>query len=279
MKFRGRSDELFEIVDINNSNKALLNEHIEGQLTVLWFTEDGNKLQIDLEERTFDKDVVICLTSFSKVKVHTISQAKFIRFNSPFYCILNHDSEVGCKGVLFFGARNIPVLYPTENDLKLLDNLVKTFYIEMESKDELQLEMLQMLLKRLLILCTRIYKTQENFNDLSHDQQDIVREFNFLVEQHFKTKHSVSEYAELLNKSPKTLSNLFGKFHDRSPLQLIQHRIMLEVRRLLTYTSRPISEIAYEVGFNDPQSFSRFFKKNEGQAPSEYRLSQSDYSA
>ena len=101
---------------------------------------------------------------------------------------------------------------------------------------------------------------------------DIVREFNYLVEKHFKEKHSVAEYASLLNKSPKTLSNLFGKMHDRSPLKVIQDRLMLEARRLLRYTEKPISEIGYEIGFNDIQSFSRFFKKNEGRSPSEFRI-------
>ncbi len=272
MKYRGRSDEFFEIIELDKSNQSIINEPVEGQLSVIWFTDDDNILTIDLKEHKFGKNVILCLTSFNKVSAKQISSAKFFRFNVPFYCILTHDSDVGCKGILFYGSSNVPILYPGADDLKILDNLTKTFYLEMESKDELQMEMLQMLLKRMLILCTRIYKTQDNFNELSMDQQDIVREFNFLVEQHFKTKHSVAEYASLLNKSPKTISNLFGKLHDKTPLQMIQQRIMLEVRRLLTYTSQPISEIAYEVGFNDLQSFSRFFKKHEGMAPSEYRL-------
>ena len=141
----------------------------------------------------------------------------------------------------------------------------------MVSKDNLQLEMLQMMLKRFLILCTRIYKTQENFNAINNKQVDLVREFNFLVEQHFKDKHSVAEYATILNKSPKTISNLFGKISDKSPLQIIQNRIMIEVRRMLRYTDMPVSEIGYEVGYQDIQSFSRFFKKHEGISPSEFR--------
>ena len=120
--------------------------------------------------------------------------------------------------------------------------------------------------------CTRIYKAQEQIEVIPKLEVDIVREFNFLVEQHFKEKHSVSEYADMLNKSPKTLSNLFGKFHTKSPLKMIQDRIMLEARRMLRYTEKPVSEIGYDLGFNDIQSFSRFFKKNEGHSPSEFRL-------
>ena len=56
-----------------------------------------------------------------------------------------------------------------------------------------------------------------------------------------------------------------------TPLQFIQNRIMLEARRLLTYSEKAVSEIGYELGFSDIQVFSRFFKKNEGCSPQKFR--------
>ena len=145
------------------------------------------------------------------------------------------------------------------------------FAIEMVSKDDLQNDMLQMMLKRLLILCTRVYKEQTELTSFDKKQLDIVREYNYLVETHFKTKHQVADYAEMLNKSPKTLSNLFKKYNEKSPLQIIQSRTILEARRLLRYSDKSIKEIAYEIGYEDIQSFSRFFKKVEGSSPSEFK--------
>ncbi len=244
---------------------------IDGQLSIYWFEEDDNCLIIDAKDYVFNKNQLICLTSMHKVIVQKLGKVKYLRFNAPFFCILNHDSEVGCKGILFFGSSNLPLLNPSVEDLTILETVWKMILIEMESRDNLQLEMLQMMLKRLLILCTRIYKSQENYQAIDNIQTDIVREFSFLVEQHFKEKHSVSEYADLLNKSPKTISNLFKKVSDKSPLQIIQNRIMIEVRRMLRYTELPISEIGYQVGYQDIQSFSRFFKKHEGVSPSQFR--------
>ncbi len=271
MIYKGGTDEYFEVVTLNSENKNLISESMDGQLSLLWFEDDNNKLIIDTIEYSFGKNELISLTSFQKVEALKLTSAKFIRFNSPFYCILDHDSEVGCKGILFYGSRNLPVIKPSEEDLEILSTVWKMLVIEMKSKDNLQLEMLQMMLKRILILCTRIYRSQENYEAIDNGKVDIIREFNFLVETHFKEKHSVSEYAEILNKSPKTLSNLFGKLSDRTPLQLIQNRILLEVKRLLRYTDMPVSEVGYEVGFNDVQSFSRFFKKKEGVSPSDFR--------
>ena len=271
MKYHGHTDEFFEIVDINASYDEPITEPIEGQLSVIWFMEDDNQIKIDSQPYTFNKNQIVCLTSFHKLDVQKVGKTKVLRFNSPFYCLINHDSEVGCKGILFFGSKSIPVLIPEGEDIKTICSITQMVELEMQSKDGFQQEMLQMLLKRLLIMCTRIYKTQTKLDTIPSSDSDLIREFNFLVEQHFKEKHSVAEYAKMLNKSPKTLSNLFGKIHDKTPLKLIQERLMLESRRLLRYTDTPISEIGYAIGFQDIQSFSRFFKKNQGQAPSEYR--------
>jgi len=172
---------------------------------------------------------------------------------------------------LFFGASNLPIIALPEAEIKKFEMLWSVFEMEMESADELQLEMLQMLLKRLLILLTRLYKMQNDFSAANHSQLELVREFNFLVEKHFKSKHAVSEYAELMFKSPKTLSNLFSKLGAKTPLQYIRERIMLEARRLLTYTDMSVKEVAYEIGYDDIPTFSRFFKKNEGLSPTDFK--------
>jgi len=273
MKYIGRTDEYFEIVDVDHSLMDRINEPVDQALSIIWFEEDDNKFNVDSKDYVFNKDEIITLTGFHNVRIDKIGQAKYLRFNRPFYCILDHDSEVGCKGILFYGSARLPIIRPNAQDIDRLQTVWKMANDEMESRDTLQQEMLQMMLKRLLILFTRIYKAQDGYESIQTTQVDIVREFNFLVEQHFREKHAVSDYAALLNKSPKTLSNLFGKLYEKTPLQLIQQRIMLEVRRLLRYTDSPISEIGYEVGFNDVQSFSRFFKKNEGVSPSEFRVS------
>ena len=142
---------------------------------------------------------------------------------------------------------------------------------EMASNDSLQEEMLQMMLKRLLIIYTRIYKSQVNLSQVENESTDVIREYYFLVEQHFKEKFSVAEYSDLMNKSPKTLSNIFKKLGSKSPLQYIKDRRMLEAKRLLSYTDIPVSEIGYQLGFSDIQSFSRFFKREEGVSPKDFR--------
>ncbi|WP_243633536.1 helix-turn-helix domain-containing protein [Oceanihabitans sediminis] len=238
---------------------------------MVWFKEDGNKINIDAVDYVFNANEIISLTEFHTIKVEAILDAILIRWNRSFYCVVDHDSEVGCKGILYYGASTVPIIKLDEKHIDILTTLFKMLYIEMESRDNLQLEMLQMMLKRLLILCTRLYKDQHLVSKLRTQSIDIIREYNYLVEQHFKTKHTVKEYAQLLFKSPKTLSNLFKKYGDTTPQQFIQNRIMLEAKRLLTYTDKTISEIGFELGFSDVQAFSRFFSKQEGVSPQKFR--------
>ncbi len=271
MKYHGPNDEYFEVVNITESNCDLLKESPASVLSLLWFVTDGNKLTIDAVGQVFDNNKITFLTEFHKVEIGQVHRLRLLRFNRPFYCILDHDSEVSCKGLLYYGASRLPVILPSDQELDILNTVWKMICIEMESKDNLQLEMLQMMLKRLLILCTRIYKNQDDFQALETDKVDLLREFNFQVEMHFREKHTVAEYAALLNRSPKTIANLFRKSSHTTPLQLIQERLMLEARRLLKYTGKTVSEIGYELGFSDVQAFSRFFRKKEGISPLAFR--------
>ena len=270
MTFTGSTNEYLQLKTLEQSDCNVFGETIEGSLTILWFQGDANELVIDGKLYTFNKNQIVFLTEFHQVNVNHLEQTRFLRFNRQFYCVIDHDTEVGCKGLLFFGASQLPVIQIQEEDLLQFETLWTMFSIEMQSEDNLQIDMLQMMLKRYLILCTRLFKAQDQYPE-EKIETDIIRDFNFLVEQHFKTKHSVAEYAELLNKSPKTLSNIFSKLGSKTPLQYIQERKMLEARRRLRYSDLQIQEIAYEIGYDDIQTFSRFFKNQEGVSPSVYK--------
>lgn len=275
MKYTGITGEYFEIQHIDSTNCDPLKEQIMDTLRLIWFTSDNNSVIIDGISYTFHTNDIIFLTQFNLLEYETINTVNLLRFNRPFYCILDHDSEVGCKGILYYGSTNVPKINPNEGEIKILETAFEMAGFEFEMEDNLQLEMLQMMLKRILILCTRIYKQQTDLHKLETNQNNLVRNFNYLVETHFREKHTVAEYADLLFKSPKTISNVFKKLGEKSPLQFIQKRILLEARRLLWYSQKDVSEIAYEIGFNDIQTFSRFFKNQQGLSPTQYRDSQS----
>ncbi len=270
MEFRGSTGSYFQVRDISYSGREAIEKSDPSELSLLWFQESGSELRIDSQPYRPQKNELYCLTDFHEVEVLSLSRVMLLKWNKPFFCVINHDSEVGCKGILFYGAQSVPIISMTDGDAETLSTIWKMLEQEMISDDGLQEEMLQMMLKRILIVSLRMYKEQTELHHVELKQIDIIREYNFLVEQYYKEKHTVADYAELLNKSPKTLSNLFKKIGSKSPSQYIKDRKMLEARRLLTYTNMTVSEVGYELGFLDVQSFSRFFKKFQGVSPAEY---------
>lgn len=250
---------------------AALSAPLPSGLTLIWFKEK-QEVQIDGQPYSIKANQVLCLTEFHHIESAQYDSARFIRFNRSFYCIKDHDDEVSCKGLLFYSASQPPIITIPRAEEEKFELLWKMFSLEMATADNLQFEMLQMMLKRFIILCTRLYKKQHELLTVKADRLNVLREFNFLVELNFRQHHNVAAYAELLHKSPKTLANLFAQQGMGRPLQIIQDRIMLEARRLLRYTDKPVKEIAYELGYDDIQAFSRAFRQNEGLTPSDFRV-------
>jgi AraC-like DNA-binding protein len=198
------------------------------------------------------------------------SVASFL-FNREFYCLNDHDQEVSCNGILFYGTQEVPIVSIPEEQVSKFKLLYQIFIDEFNTEDKIQGDMLQMLLKRLIIICTRLAKEQLILKKIDHSQVEMVRRFNFLVDVHYKTKRQVSDYADLLNKSPKTLANTFLIYNQKTPHQIIHDRIALEAKRMLQFSDKHTKEIAFELGFEEPANFSKFFKKLVGESPSEYR--------
>jgi AraC family transcriptional activator of pobA len=113
---------------------------------------------------------------------------------------------------------------------------------------------------------TRVTQTADEpcFNKLVFD-------FNALVDKHFVDQRSVNFYASALNLHPNSL-NAVIKFHSGlSAKSMINRRIIEESRCLLSNTTLSVKETAICLGFDDPNYFSYFFKRETGLAPIEYR--------
>ncbi|MEO6490044.1 MAG: helix-turn-helix domain-containing protein [Ferruginibacter sp.] len=272
MQFTGSLKENFLLSSLAEENFDILKQTIKTGLTILWNLKEDAFLFVDGIEYCLKQNQIIFLTEFHMLQVEKINESRLLRFNRPFYCI-NHNSDDDCNGILFFGAAQVPIIQLPEHEVENFDNIWRMLNKEMQLKNDMQIDMLRTMLKQLVILCTRLHKEQNNTAHIEKGKLDIVRKFNSLVEMNYKSIHGVAEYAAMLNKSPKTLCNLFLQFNQKTPLYGIQSRILLEARRLLHYTDRTIKDITYELGFEDIQTFSRFFKNKEGMSPKEFRQS------
>lgn len=241
--------------------------------TIAWNTGQPQTVTIDGTGHEFPANSILTLLFNQSFTFENSLEIVSWQFNREFYCIMDHDSEVSCVGFLF-GSIDHMFISLNEDAQEKIKMLSAMFVDEFKINDTIQNEMLRVLLKRLISYITRLarseYVPEKKIQD---DKFKLIRKFNLLVENHFREEHSVSYYAQALFKSPKTLSNLFALYNHKTPSQVIQERILIEAKRLLTFTEKPVKQITFELGFEDVAYFSNFFKKHTSRSPVEFRNS------
>ena len=238
----------------------------------IWVREGRVQLRIDHIPLELHAGELVPLTPHHRLEIPQIYAEVLIHaFDSNFYCIFGHDGEVSCSGLLFNGTSELLRLELTEERAAALGRVIDDLRAEYEVADGLREEMLRMQLKRFIILCTRFARERFAVHADREKLFDIVRRYYVLVDEHFRTRKRVQDYAGLLNRSPKTLANLFAAYGQPSPLSIIRDRVNAEARRLLLYTSKSAKEIAYLLGYEDTAAFSRFFAKMNGESITAFR--------
>ena len=238
----------------------------------IWVQNGTLSLEVDHIPMRLEKDEIISLTPLHHIEIKSV-EGDYLTFlfNSNFYCIFGHDDEVSCNGFLFHGSSQVMRLKLSPQHSVNLNDIVRIFRQESSVRDNLQEEMLRIILKRFIITCTRIARESCGVTSEQEKAFDIVRRFHILVDQHFREKKQVQDYADLLFRSSKTLSNLFSSCGVPSPLRIIHERIEAEAKRLLLYTPKSAKEISEILGFEDLSTFSRFFKKMTGESVTDFR--------
>lgn len=94
------------------------------------------------------------------------------------------------------------------------------------------------------------------------------------IDQHYREDVPVSRYVEQLATTPHLLDKAARATFGQSVKTMLMERRLLEAKRLLMFTIRPVEDIGREIGFQDPAYFSRFFRKRTGHSPAEWRRRQ-----
>lgn len=229
-------------------------------------------LMIDFNEFITTKPTLF-FCGYQRIQVLKGKDITILNYNRDFYCIQIHDTEVACDGLLFNNAGQFPAteLSPEEN--QTIQNLFAEIGNELSLNDSSMEEMVRILLKQIIIRATRLWKQQQLPSELVETPAEVefYRNFNQLIEIHFKKWHTVADYAEVMGLTAKTLSNKFNRLNLIQPNEIIKSRILLEAKRLLCFTDWSVKQIAYELGYEDPAYFNRLFTSKTGDSPIVFR--------
>jgi AraC family transcriptional regulator, transcriptional activator of pobA len=163
--------------------------------------------------------------------------------------------------------------------IQLADELFKElsllfFKIENEIKVEVSFsdnEILNYLIKIFLLECERIKKSKSDGIQSCFGDINYLSLFKQKLEENYEKKRAVNYYAELLCITVKKLNQITYKYAGKSAKQLIEERVLLEIKRQLIYTDHSAKEIGLLMGFNDPTNFCKYFKRYLNITPSDFR--------
>jgi AraC-like DNA-binding protein len=175
----------------------------------------------------------------------------------------------------FFHFDEPHILNLNENEGLLIQTSFKNILEEFEGKSHEKKMLICYLLIILLVRVREIYSLHvADLKKNSTRHEHLANQFKLLTEKYFIQKRTVNEYAEMLHITPKYLAEVVSETFGRSPLQIILDLLLLEAKMQLRATNQSVSEIAYNLQFEDPCHFTHFIKKRTGLSPQELRKKQ-----
>lgn len=193
--------------------------------------------------------------------------------------IRNYPLMKSIKNYGFFSYAVNEALHLSEEEELMMETLFKNIEAEYNhSIDQYSQDVLVAQLELLLNYSNRFYNRQFITRKTAH--HDLLSKVESLLDDYFNSNQmveqglpSVQYFSERLNVSPNYLSDLLRSHTGQSTQQHIHNRMIEKAKEALTTTHLSISEIAYQLGFEHPQSFSKFFKSKTTVSPLEYRAS------
>lgn len=208
-------------------------------------------------------------------QVHALNRNKntqgyVIAFSKEFLVLNGTDANI-LNDFPAFNKTSEPVLALQDAVFKEVKCFIKSSEQAFQSNDPYKEKILGAFISILLFKCKSQFKVSSGGKLSDISSQQLFKRFNDLVEEKFIELHKVNEYADQLNVTPNYLSETVKKITGKTAGEQIQDRLILESKRLLLHSSISAKEVAYQLNFNDPSYFSRFFKANTGLSPEEFR--------
>lgn len=258
----------------------------EGKLTADFYTlmfksHCHNKLKYGREYYDFQEGTLICIAPNQIITLEKEEENNkdAIGWGVFFHPDLLRGTALGArmKDFTFFSYEMNEALHLSDKEKENLAELVAKIESELnENIDQHSQVLLVNTLELLLNYCARYYDRQ--FITRKNSNSTILSKFEQILTQYFETGNlkenglpSVKYCADKIFLSPNYLSDLLKKETGKNAQELIHYQLIELAKNTLLSTDLPVNQIAYELGFEYPQYFSKFFKNKTGLTPGEFR--------
>lgn len=239
------------------------------------------KMQYGQNGYDFDEGIMTFFSPNQVISTEIVTELKL----SGWWLVVHPDflrgyplSQTITKYGYFSYAVN-EALHLSESEESLVKTLMDNLKLEYSSRiDKFSQDVMISQIELLLQYCNRFYNRQ--FITRKHASSDLLNKMELVLSQHFQDEEmrisglpTVKYLSERLNVSSHYLSDMLREFTGQSAQQHVHDKLIECVKQLLTTTNLTVSEIAYQLGFEYPQSLNKLFKKKTTVSPTEFRKS------
>ncbi len=246
---------------------------------ILFLTNGSGTHTIDFKDHTIKPNSIFFL---SPGQIHSISLSRdiygYIFLFSPEFFLINKTDKNKIFEFPFFyntNEENAPLQLAEQKDIDFLEQLFRKGCEENLGRSQESEEMIHSILDLILIYCKKLYPQQSGSAGMKKGRL-MVKKFKQLIEERYNENFSVKEYAGMLSITPSHLNETVKNVVGRTASDLIDEKMIIEIKKLLWHTELTATEVAYALNFSDQSYFSKFFKKHTGMTPGEFRNSKQE---
>jgi len=193
-------------------------------------------------------------------------------FTSDFY-LLNRSNQNSLIEFPFFYTihqDNPPLLLENDDDVRFIESLFRQSITEISNTHDAISGLQQSVLDLILTFSMVRYRVNENLMNKGKGQI-LVKRFFHLVEENYQKNLSLTDFADMIGITANHLTQTVKQLTGKTSSQIVKAKQLLEIKRLLVHTNLNMAEIAMQLNFEDQSYFTKFFKRETGITPMQYR--------
>ncbi|WP_295126603.1 helix-turn-helix domain-containing protein [uncultured Chitinophaga sp.] len=265
----------FSVFDLGAFQNELSSyPHTHDTFEIIWFTKGKGRHVVDFVSYELEDDMLFFLRPG---QVHQVldyeREGHAVVFTEKFIFSNKQDREVffDLTTLFDYSQEYAPVRIRPEAARALL-GVVQLMYGESASNDgKYSRSILKNYLNAFLTIAEREKKVNTANTSVPSQFDTRVLQVRRILETHFRNEHQAGFYAEAISLTPKRLSEITKEAIGKTITEMLHDRLVLEAKRQLAFSQRSVKEICYELGFEDPAYFSRFFRNHTGSSPHDFR--------
>ncbi len=278
MEIFGDRKNHFWISDLNEileKHPILSRPHRNDFISILFIKEANIGIVIDDHRMNIEGPGIIVIPpkNVNSISINNNTKGAMICFTKDFYALRNNNI---LQQINFLETKNQSYIQISEKQTNHLSKLTLLLNEEFIAQRKYSEYILHSYLNIFLYEVERLYKPKLYGKSLHNHKAEKIRQFELLIEKHYRGKKAPSTYAKLLHVSTNYLNKLCKETTGSTSSELIRKQLTVEAKRLLHYSVYSVNQIADEMGFESTSYFITFFKKSTNLTPEQYRREKSE---